>query len=119
MTAELYGPSVVWTGIGTWWLIVVGWLMFMVGWSRSRIERDILLRREDEEFEEMEENNSGVVSGASVQETKMTRDLSSPVDEDEEEGLLRDDSSTTGSEEGVGGRKGRRTPRYRKVDVEL
>ncbi|KAF9114380.1 Transmembrane protein 62 [Mortierella sp. AM989] len=55
MTAELYGPSVVWTGIGTWWLVVVGWLMFMVGWSRSRVERDILLRRdEDEEGEEVE-----------------------------------------------------------------
>ncbi|KAF9191012.1 Transmembrane protein 62 [Haplosporangium sp. Z 767] len=48
MTAELYGPSVIWTGIGTWWLVVVGWMMFMVGWSRSRIERDILLRREDD-----------------------------------------------------------------------
>ncbi|KAF9119027.1 Transmembrane protein 62 [Mortierella sp. 14UC] len=119
MTAELYGPSVVWTGIGTWWLVVVGWLMFMVGWSRSRIERDILLRREDEELEEMEENSSDVVGGVSTQATKMARELSSSVDEDEEEALLRDDSSTTGSEEGAGGRKGRRTPRYRKVDVDL
>ncbi|KAF9348056.1 Transmembrane protein 62 [Mortierella sp. AD094] len=49
MTAELYGPSVVWTGIGTWWLVVVGWLMFMVGWSRSRVEKDILLRRGDDD----------------------------------------------------------------------
>ncbi|KAG0369168.1 Transmembrane protein 62 [Gamsiella multidivaricata] len=49
MTAELYGPSVIWTGIGTWWLVVVGWLMFMVGWSRSRIERDVLLRRGDDD----------------------------------------------------------------------
>ncbi|KAF8955180.1 Transmembrane protein 62 [Entomortierella lignicola] len=49
MTAELYGPSVVWTGIGTWWLVVVGWLMFLVGWSRSRVEKDILLRREDDD----------------------------------------------------------------------
>ncbi|KAF9898351.1 Transmembrane protein 62, partial [Lobosporangium transversale] len=48
MTAELYGPSVVWTGIGTWWLIIVGWMMFTVGWSRSRVERDILLRRGDD-----------------------------------------------------------------------
>lgn len=90
----------------------------MVGWSRSRIERDILLRREDEELEEMEENGSDVVQGG-VGATKMARELSSSVDEDEEEALLRDDSSTTGSEEGAGGRKGRRTPRYRKVDVDL
>ena len=52
MTAELYGPSVIWTGIGTWWLVVVGWLMFMVGWSRSRIERDTLLKDAEEEQEE-------------------------------------------------------------------
>ncbi|KAG0210465.1 Transmembrane protein 62 [Mortierella sp. GBA30] len=51
MTAELYGPSVIWTGVGTWWLVVVGWLMFLVGWSRSRIEKDILLRRGDDEDE--------------------------------------------------------------------
>ncbi|KAG0046616.1 Transmembrane protein 62 [Gryganskiella cystojenkinii] len=51
MTAELYGPSVIWTGIGTWWLVVVGWLMFMVGWSRSRIERDTLLRTAAQEEE--------------------------------------------------------------------
>ncbi|KAG0054704.1 Transmembrane protein 62 [Linnemannia elongata] len=118
MTAELYGPSVVWTGIGTWWLVIVGWLMFMVGWSRSRIERDILLRREDEELEEMEENGGDVGQGG-IAATKMARELSSSVEEDEEEALLRDDSSTTGSEEGAGGRKGRRTPRYRKVDVDL
>ncbi|KAH7025564.1 hypothetical protein BKA57DRAFT_480317 [Linnemannia elongata] len=109
MTAELYGPSVVWTGIGTWWLVIVGWLI------RSRIERDILLRREDEELEEMEENGGDVGQGG-IAATKMARELSSSVEEDEEEALLRDDSSTTG---GAGGRKGRRTPRYRKVDVDL
>ncbi|KAF9411815.1 Transmembrane protein 62 [Podila epigama] len=49
MTAELYGPSVIWTGIGTWWLAVVGWLMFMVGWSRSRYEKDIISLRDGEE----------------------------------------------------------------------
>ncbi|KAF9967914.1 Transmembrane protein 62 [Actinomortierella ambigua] len=49
MTAELYGPSVVWTGIGTWWLLIVGWIMFMVGWSRSRNEKDIFLLKEEQE----------------------------------------------------------------------
>ncbi|KAF9584317.1 Transmembrane protein 62 [Lunasporangiospora selenospora] len=51
MTAELYGPSVIWTGLNTWWLLVVGWLMFMVGWSRSRIERDILLKEDDQDLD--------------------------------------------------------------------
>lgn len=63
MTAELYGPSVVWSGIGTWWLAVVGWLMFMVGWSRSRSEKDIIsLRGEEEgaiEAEQTMDNESG------------------------------------------------------------
>ncbi|KAF9979431.1 Transmembrane protein 62 [Mortierella antarctica] len=74
MTAELYGPSVVWTGIGTWWLVVVGWLMFMVGWSRSRIERDILLRRGEDDnegqqqhFVEEEEDNVLVGDGIDVE----------------------------------------------------
>ncbi|KAF9433045.1 Transmembrane protein 62 [Entomortierella beljakovae] len=49
ITAELYGPSVIWTGIGTWWLLIVGWLMFTVGWSKSRVERDILQRRGDDD----------------------------------------------------------------------
>ncbi|KAG0314209.1 Transmembrane protein 62 [Dissophora globulifera] len=49
LTAELYGSGVIWTGIGTWWLLIVGWMMFMVGWSRSRVERDVLLRREDDD----------------------------------------------------------------------
>ena len=93
----------------------------MVGWSRSRIERDILLRRGDEELEEIEQNGGDTtgVAGQNAVATKMVRELSSSVvDEDEEEALLRDDSSTTGSEEGVV-KKGRRTPRYRKVDVDL
>lgn len=63
MTAELYGPSVVWSGIGTWWLAVVGWLMFMVGWSRSRNEKDIIsLHGEEEASEEqtmMMDNEAG------------------------------------------------------------
>ncbi|KAG0240745.1 Metallo-dependent phosphatase-like protein [Mortierella sp. GBAus27b] len=49
ITAELYGTSVIWTGIGTWWLLIVGWLMFMVGWSRSRVERDVLLKDDDQD----------------------------------------------------------------------
>ena len=70
ITAELYGPSVIWTGIGTWWLVVVGWLMFMVGWSRSRVERDILLKEDDDDDdgdkirEEVEDDNDDDVEGA-------------------------------------------------------
>ncbi|KAF9935933.1 Transmembrane protein 62 [Modicella reniformis] len=70
MTAKLYGPSVLWTGIGTWWLMVVGWLMFMVGWSRSHVERDILLRKEDDHDHGEKECEDDVEGAAEHQNTQ-------------------------------------------------
>ncbi|KAI1295983.1 Transmembrane protein 62 [Mortierella claussenii] len=79
MTAELYGPSVIWTGIGTYWLVVVGWLMFMVGWSRSRVERDVLLRKGEDDNDR--DDDGGVV--------RLARELKE-VEEVEEGGRLLD-----------------------------
>ncbi|KAF8941374.1 hypothetical protein EDD21DRAFT_439564 [Dissophora ornata] len=123
MTAELYGPSVVWTGIGTWWLVVVGWLMFMVGWSRSRVERDILLRREDDDVdyeEEQDLDKEGIEHGRHGNEniSLLNRKDAQVEDGEESEEEVQDEIGI----EGVGDigrkKKNRRPQRSRKIKAD-